>query len=90
MGRKLSQTDYNKIRRNIVKKLYFHDCFEKGHMLFDNLKSSVPGHLLGNVKEVLEDLVREGLVKKYGKTAHGDAYQLNIKKLKEIEEIIFG
>jgi hypothetical protein len=41
------------------------------------------------VKEVLEDLIKEELVVFYGKTKHGDAYQLNIKKLKEIEEYIF-
>ena len=41
------------------------------------------------MKDVLEDLIKEGLVLHYGRTKHGDAYQLNIKKLKEIEEIIF-
>jgi len=32
--------------------------------------------------------MKEELVLFYGKTKHGDAYQLNIKKLKEIEDII--
>jgi len=38
---------------------------------------------------VLDDLIKENLVIHYGRTKHGDAYQLNVQKLKEIEEIIF-
>jgi hypothetical protein len=38
----------------------------------------------------LGDLIKEGFVVHYGKTKHGLAYQLNIKKLKEIEGLIFS
>ena len=50
----------------------------------------MPSHLKGFVREILEELVREGLVRLYGKTKHGNAYQLNIEKLNEIEKEVFS
>lgn len=88
MGRKLSRSDYAKIKRNIIKKLYSNKAFSKGHLLYERLTSGVPSHLSGFVETVLNDLVKEELVLYYGRTKYGDAYQLNIKKLKEIEGII--
>lgn len=85
---KLSDADYNRIRNNLLKKLYAYGAFSKGHMLFERLLHAVPSHLSGYVKDVLKDLMKEELVLFYGKTKHGDAYQLNIKKLGEIEKIV--
>ena len=85
---KLSQIDYDRIKKNIVKKLYTKQAFSKGHILFERLKGGIPPHLNGFIIDVLKDLMKEDIVLLYGKTKHGDAYQLNIKKLKEIEEII--
>lgn len=89
MGKRLTEIEYNKIKRNIIKKLYANKCFNKGHILFERLQSGIPGDLIGFVKEVLDDLVKERIVLLYGKTKHGEAYQLNIEKLEEIERIIF-
>lgn len=88
MPKKISEQDYQRIKKNIVKKLYAHGAFSKGHLLYERLQSSIPPHLIGNVKEVLKDLIKEEAVIFYGKTKHGDVYQLNMKKLKEIEEIL--
>jgi len=89
MGKKLSKSDYVKIKKNILKKLYSNKAFSKGHLLYERLTSGIPSHLAGFVDDVLNDLIKESLVIYYGKTKHGNAYQLNIRKLKEIEEIIF-
>lgn len=89
MGKKLTRGDYIKIKKNILKRLYSNQAFSKGHLLYERLESGIPSHLKGFVKDVLEDLIKERLVLFYGKTKHGNAYQLNIKKLKEIEEFIF-
>ena len=70
--------------------MYSNQAFKKGHLLFERLQSGIEPHLIGYVKDVLKDLIKEELVVYYGKTKHGDAYQLNIKKLKEIEEIVFS
>lgn len=88
MGRSLSKTDCLKVRKNILKKLYSNQAFSKGHLLYERLMSGIPPHLKGFVKDVLDDLIKEELVLFYGKTKYGEAYQLNMKKLKEIEEII--
>ncbi|MEK6886737.1 MAG: hypothetical protein AABW88_02805 [Nanoarchaeota archaeon] len=85
---KLSDVDYNHIRTNILKKLYAHGAFSKGHILFERLMHGVPSHLSGYVKDVLKNLMKEEFVLFYGKTKHGNAYQLNIKKLDEIENIV--
>ena len=89
MGKKLSNADYLKIKKNIIKRLYSNKAFSKGHLLYERLTSGIPPHLTGFVNVVLDDLIKEGLVIKYGKTKYGDAYQLNVKRLKEIEESIF-
>ena len=86
--KRLNEADYAKIRKNIVKKLYAYGAFAHGHLLYERLQSGIPSHLAGFVKQVLEDLVKEETVIFYGRTKHGDAYQLNMKKLEEIEEII--
>lgn len=88
MPRRISPADYLRIRNNIVKKLYAYGAFAHGHLLLERLQSGIPSHLTGFAKQVLEDLVKDEIVLFYGRTKHGGAYQLNIKKLKEIEEII--
>lgn len=90
MGKKLSEEEFKKIKRNIVKKLYSNNCFSKGHLLFERLQSGIPKDLAGFVKDVLSHLIKENIVVLYGRTKHGDAYQLNIEKLEEIEKLIFG
>jgi len=88
MGKKLSKQDYSRIKKNILKRLYSSQAFSKGHLLYERLTSGIPPHLKGFVEGVLKELVKDELVLFYGKTKYGDAYQLNIKKLGEIEEII--
>lgn len=88
MGRNLSKADYLKLKKNILKKLYSNHAFSKGHLLYERLMSGIPSHLKGFVNDVLDELIKEELVIFYGKTKYGEAYQLNMKKLKEIEEII--
>lgn len=90
MGKRLSEEEYLKIKRTIIRKLYTNKAFRRGHLLFERLQSGIEPHLIGFVKEVLDDLMRQELVVHYGRTKYGDAYQLNPQKLKEIEEIIMG
>ena len=76
---KLSNSDYFKIKKNIIKRLYANKAFSKGHLLYERLTSGIQPHLAGFVRQVIEDLVKEGLVLYYGRTKHGDAYQLNVR-----------
>jgi hypothetical protein len=88
MGKKVGEKEYNKIKITIIRKLYSKQAFKKGHLLFEGLQSGIEPHLKGFVKDVLINLIKQDLIIHYGKTEYGDAYQLNINKLKEIEEII--
>ena len=90
MGKKLLSTDYLRIKKNIIKRLYTNKAFSKGHLLYERLASGIPSHLAGFVNQVLDDLIKEDLIIYYGRTKYGDAYQLNVQRLKEIEELIFG
>ena len=89
MSGKLSEADYNKLKKNIIKKLYSKKAFSKGHLLYERLTTSIPSHLKGYIDDILKELIKEELIIFYGKTKHGNAYQLNIKRLKEIEDLIF-
>jgi len=85
----LREVQYRKIRITILRKLYSKAAWGKGHMLIDNLKSGIPSHLRGYVSGVVKDLTKEGLIKLYGPTTHGQAYHLNIEKKSEIEAELF-
>lgn len=87
---KSNAEDFLLVKRNIIKKLYANKAFSKGHLLVERLHSGIPKHLIGLVDKALVELVKGGLVVHYGKTKHGDAYQLSVKNLKEIEESLFG
>ena len=89
MNKKLSETDHDKLKKNIIKKLYSKKAFSKGHLLYERLTTSIPSHLKGYIDDILKELIKEELIIFYGKTKHGNAYQLNIKRLKEIEDLIF-
>jgi len=87
--RRLTEQEYGKIRRTIIRKLYAKKAWGKGHLLFERFQSGIPPHLYGFVKDILDDLVKESLVVYYGPTKYGDAYHLNTKKKVKIEEIVF-
>ncbi len=78
----IDEQDYLNIKKTIIRKLYTKRAFSKGHLLYERLQSGIPPHLIGFVKDVIDELIKERIVMKYGRTKHGDAYQLNIEKLK--------
>ncbi|MEK6963858.1 MAG: hypothetical protein AABX70_05495 [Nanoarchaeota archaeon] len=85
---KNSIEEYNQAKFNIIRKLYTKKKFSKGHLLYERLEKTLPSHLRGLAKKVLKDLVKEGLVVWYGRTEHGDAFQLNKGRLRDVEEIL--
>ena len=62
MGNKLSNAKYQRIKKNIIKRLYANKAFSKGHLLYERLTSGIPPRLAGFVNQVLDDLIKEGLV----------------------------
>ena len=55
MGKKLSNADYFRIKKNIIKQLYSNKAFSKGHLLYERLTSGIPPHLAGFVNQVVDD-----------------------------------
>ncbi|MBW2986135.1 hypothetical protein KY333_02080 [Candidatus Woesearchaeota archaeon] len=82
------ENDVNLVKRAIVKKLYSAGCWGKGHMLIERFKSGLPPHIRGEVTSAVKKLIKEKLIRAYGRTKHGLAFYLNISKKKEIEIII--
>ena len=85
---KISEQEYLNIKAIIVRKLYAKRAFSKGHILLERLQHGIPPHYRGFVKEIIGVLIKEKIIVYYGRTKYGDAYQLNIEKLKDIKEIL--
>jgi|SRR3989344_5833245 len=84
---KIKKSEYIKISRTLVRKLYDETCFGKGSLYLDNLKRGIPQELVGYVEIVLNALVKQDICGKKRKE-HGWKYFLNIKRLDKIREII--
>lgn len=78
-------TDEERIKSEILDKLRKKKAFSKGHMLEENLLKCLPKQERGLGKIAVRELVKAGLVRIYGKTLRGLAYQLNIHRLDEID-----
>ena len=76
-----------RIRRNIIKKLFSKGCFGNGHLLLIRLQKGVSKEDAGFVKDVVKQLIKEGIVMAKV-TKHGTSVYLNMAKLPEIEKII--
>ena len=59
----------------------------KGHTPIDNAVKGFPKHLRGDIKKLIEKLVKRGFLLK-AKHNYGEGISLRMDKLKEIEDII--
>ena len=84
---KIGDAEYNLISKTIIRKLYSANCWGKGHLLVDRFKHGLPGHFRGDVNPVVEDLIKKCIIIVYGRTKHGLAVYLNIKRKAEIEQM---
>jgi DNA-binding PadR family transcriptional regulator len=83
--KKLKGKQLEILKREILQKMYSQAVWEKGHVLEDTIAHAVRRDQRGSVYYALKELVKEGLVKVYGQSRHGTAYQLNIEKKADIE-----
>lgn len=83
----VKKSEYIRISRTIVKKLFGLNCFGKGSVYVHVLKSKISKEDLDKVEIVLEALIKQCIVCKK-KKEHGWKYYLNIERLDKIEEII--
>ena len=84
---KVKRSEYIRISRTIVKKLFDQTCFGKGSVYIYVLKSGISKEDLDKVEIVLEALVKQNICCKK-KKEHGWKYYLNIDRYDKIREII--
>lgn len=84
---KVKKSEYIRISRTIVKKLFDMNCFGKGSVYINVLQSAVPKHDMDKMEVVLEALVKQKIACKK-KKLHGWKYYLNMERYDKIKEII--
>ena len=97
---KVKRSEYIRISRTIVKKLFDQNCFGKGSVYIHVLKSGISREDLDNVEAVLEALVKQNICGKKKKKPNaselvrtrsqvtGWKYYLNMSRYDKIKEII--
>ena len=84
---KVKRSEYIRISRTAVKKLFDQNCFGKGSVYIYVLKSGISKEDLDKVEIVLEALVKQNICCKK-KKEHGWKYYLNMERYDKIKEII--
>ena len=84
---KVKKSEYIKLSRTLIKKLYDETCFGKGSLYLENLKKGIPPEYINKVGIVLNALVQQNICGKKRKE-HGRKYYLNMKRIDKIREII--
>lgn len=84
---KVKRSEYIKLSRTLIKKLYDGTCFGKGSIYIENLKKGIPKDYVGKVETVLNALVKQNICGRK-KKKYGWKYYLNMKRLDKIREII--
>lgn len=75
------------IRKYIIKRLYRRGCWHNKHTAFENAYAGVPSHLKGKAKQIVKELIKEGiLLEKF--TCYGLQVSLNPAKRKEIMQYL--
>jgi len=75
------------IKKIILRKLYRHRIIGGKHTAAENLTKSLPKHLIGDAKEAIKELIKEGLILPKP-TSYGLQISLNPEKIDEIHKII--
>ena len=79
--------NYEKLRVVVLRNLHNRRCWGGKHTSIENAIKGVPGHLIGDAKNVLNGLIKENLV--LPKPAHyGLQVSLNPPMKAEIEKIL--
>ena len=84
---KVKKSEYIRISRTVVKKLFDLNCFGKGSVYIHVLKSAIPKEDLDKVDIVLEALIKQDVCCKK-KKKHGWKYYLNMERYDKIKEIV--
>lgn len=78
---------FQQLKFKILWKLYNHHYWGKRHTPIDNVPKGLPPHEKGICVDVIEDLLREGLLIRK-KTKHGEDVSLNPAMASEIRRFL--
>lgn len=84
---KVKKSEYIKLSKTLVKKLFDETCFGKGSLYVETLRKGIPNEYADKVEPVLKALVKQNLCGKK-KKERGWKFYLNIRRLDKIREII--
>jgi len=84
---KIQKSDYIKISKSLLIKLFKEGCWGKGSLYEDNLKDGFPKDEVDKVIVIADALVRQGILGKKRKQ-YGFKYFLNADRRDKIIEII--
>lgn len=84
---KIKKSEYIRISKTIVRKLYSLGCFGEGSVYIHVLKSGISHQDIDKVETIIEALVKQQICGKK-KKEHGWKYYLNRERLDKIMEII--
>ena len=82
----IKKSEYIRISRTIVKKLFSSNCFGKGSVYINVIQSGIPASDLDKVEIVLDALIKQNICCKK-KKEHGWKYYLNMDRYDKIMEI---
>ena len=77
----------NQIKGKILHKLTRQGKFEHSHTALDNLQKGFPSDLRGQVQDMSQELIKEGLLH-LKKTSYGNQVSINVDKKEKIMEYV--
>ncbi len=77
----------NELKAMILHKLAKRRKWGESHTAFENVAKGVPSHLKGKLKDLAEELIKEGFIVPKP-TSYGLQISLNVARSEEIKEII--
>ncbi|MEM3425943.1 MAG: hypothetical protein QXI42_09105 [Thermoproteota archaeon] len=85
LGKNMPELADEEIKNHILFKLHWRKCWGGKHTAIESVKKGVPKHLGGRYMDMVEELVKEGLLLSKP-TAYGLQISLNPRRREEIIE----
>ena len=83
----MRKNDQTTLKAELLKKLHRRGNWGESHTAFDDLPKGFRKDLRGDVKDIAEDLIKDGLLSSHP-TSYGTQVSLNPQKKTEIDRII--
>ncbi len=75
------------IKGKILHKLSRHGKFQHSHTAIEHLQTGFPGHIVDRVKEMIDELKREGLLL-VKRTNYGEQVSVNVHRSEQVMQYI--